>query len=238
MFLKIKMFLVSAVILVAAASISLIIAKSPPNSKAIKHVEDEKGLTESGTKTVLFLGNSLTAGLGLQKSQAYPALIQQKIDSLGWPFQVVNAGLSGETSAGGLRRVDWLLKRKIDVLVLELGANDALRGLSLESTKKNLQAIIDRTTAKYPEVRVVIAGMLAPPNLGQIYTSRFNAIFAELTKENDAALVPFLLEKVAGISELNQADRIHPTAEGHKIVAQNVWHILKPVLEEFKTELH
>lgn len=183
-------------------------------------------------KTVLFLGNSLSAGYGLNPALAFPALIQQKIDSLKWPFEVVNAGLSGETSAGGLRRIDWLLKRKIDVLVLELGGNDALRGIDIEVTRKNLQGIIDKTKRTYPEVKMVIAGMQAPPNLGATYTKSFRDLFVQLAKANAAALISFLLEGVGGVAELNQADRIHPTAEGHKIIAESVWQVLQPILKK------
>ncbi|MFQ5637942.1 MAG: arylesterase [bacterium] len=189
---------------------------------------------KNSPKTILFFGNSLTAGYGIGPSLAFPALIQQKIDSLAWEFEVINAGLSGETSSGGLRRVDWLLKRRIDILVLELGGNDALRGISLELTKKNLQEIIDKTKAKYPKVKIIIAGMQAPPNLGQTYTSQFRAIFPDLAENNHESLIPFLLEGVAGESALNLPDRIHPTAEGHKIVAALVWKVLKPLLESLK----
>ena len=187
---------------------------------------------KAANKTVLFVGNSLTAGYGLDPSQAFPALIQQKIDSSGWQFEVVNAGLSGETSSGGLRRIDWLLKRRIDVLVLELGANDALRGIALALTKKNLQSIIEKVKAKYPRVRVVIAGMRAPPNLGIDYTKEFQAIFPALVRKYKAVLIPFLLEGVGGIPELNLPDGIHPTAEGHRIVAENIWEFLQPLIEK------
>ncbi len=181
-------------------------------------------------KSILFLGNSLTAGYGLGIEQAFPNLIQHKIDSLGWKYHVMNAGLSGETTAGGLRRVDWLLTQKVDVLVLELGGNDALRGIDLQSTKNNLQKIIDRIRAKYPHVRIIIAGMLAPPNLGAVYIAKFKAIFPDLAVKNKAALIPFLLEDVAGIPELNQPDGMHPNVRGHKIVAENVWEVLKKII--------
>ncbi len=187
---------------------------------------------DDAPKTILFLGNSLAAGFGLNPALAFPALIQEKIDSLKWNFEVINAGLSGETSAGGLRRIDWLLKRKIDVLVLELGGNDALRGIAIEVTRKNLQGIIDKTRRAYPQAKIVIAGMQAPPNLGLAYTKSFRDLFPQLAKENNAALIPFLLEGVGGVPELNQADRIHPTAEGHRIIAENVWKILNRVLPE------
>jgi acyl-CoA thioesterase-1 len=187
--------------------------------------------TEIERGTILVLGDSIAAGYGLETSQAFPALLQDEIDTAGLPFTVVNAGLSGDTSAGGLRRIDWLLKRKIDVLVLELGGNDGLRGISPQTTKSNLQAIIDRTKKKYPEVRIVIAGMQMPPNLGSDYVKSFNRIYPDLAEENAAFLVPFLLEGVGGRPELNLPDRIHPTARGQKIVAENVWKILKPILE-------
>ena len=187
-----------------------------------------------GTKVILCFGNSLTAGYGVEPSQAFPAVIQEKIDARGWKFRIVNAGLSGETTAGGLRRIDWVLQRPVDVLVLELGANDGLRGLPVERAKQNLQAIIDRTRSKYPDVRVVLAGMRVPSNLGREYTSRFRAIFPELAEANKAALVPFLLEGVGGVLELNLPDGIHPTSEGQKIVAENVWKVLEPVLEEMR----
>lgn len=181
-------------------------------------------------KIILFLGDSITAGYGVEPFQAYPALIQKKIDARKWPFKVVNAGQSGDTSAGGLNRLGWLLKNRIDVLVLELGGNDGLRGLPAEATKKNLQAIIDRTRAKYPTAKIVIAGMMVPPNMGRDYGKQFSAIFPELARKNNAALIPFILEKVGGVRELNFADGIHPTAEGHKIVADNVWRVLEPIL--------
>ncbi|HXF76276.1 MAG TPA: arylesterase [Methylomirabilota bacterium] len=181
-------------------------------------------------KIILFLGDSITAGYGLDPSRAYPALIEEKINARKWPFKVINAGQSGDTSAGGLSRLDWLLKHRIDVLVLELGANDGLRGLPVEATKRNLQAIIDRTRAKYPEAKMVIAGMMVPPNMGRDYGKKFSAIFAELAEKNHAALIPFLLEKVGGVRDLNLPDGIHPSAKGHEIVADNVWRVLEPIL--------
>lgn len=200
---------------------------NPHNNAA--PVQDNKS---AEPRTILFLGNSLSAGYGLGTEFAFPALIQEKIDSLGWNFKVINAGLSGETSSGGLRRIDWLLQRKIDVFFLELGANDGLRGIPLDLTQQNLQAIIDRVKAKNAEVRIVIAGMLVPPNMGREYSSKFRTLFQELARKNEAALVPFLLEGVGGNPKLNLPDGIHPTAEGHRIVARNVWQVLKPVLQE------
>ncbi len=189
------------------------------------------GLGSACGGTILFLGDSLTAGLDVQPEQAFPNLIQEKIHARKLPYEVVNAGLSGDTSAGGLSRLDWILQKPIDVLVLELGANDALRGLPVEATKKNLQAIIDGVKAKNPQVKIVLAGMEIPPNFGADYAAKFAAIFPELAEKNRAALVPFLLENVGGRPDLNQADHIHPTAAGHKIVAENVWKILEPLLQ-------
>ena len=181
-------------------------------------------------RVVLFLGDSVTVGYGLDLDQAFPALIQEKITAKGWNFKVVNAGQSGDTSAGGLARLDWLLKNRVDVLVLELGANDGLRGLPVETTRKNLQAIIDRIRSKYPEAKVIVAGMKVPPNMGGDYSRKFEAVFVDLAKKNKATLIPFVLEGVGGVRELNLADGIHPTARGHKIVADNVWKALEPVL--------
>lgn len=182
-------------------------------------------------KTILFFGNSLTAGYGLDDpNDAFPGLIQLKIDSLNLPYQVINAGLSGETSSGGKERIDWLLKQKIDVFVLELGANDGLRGLPAEETYKSLQAIIGKVKTAWPDCKMVLTGMLVPPSMGQRYSEDFKNVFINLAKENNMAFVPFLLEDVAGETELNQGDGIHPTEEGQKIVAENVWKILQPIL--------
>jgi acyl-CoA thioesterase-1 len=173
-------------------------------------------------KTILFFGDSLTAGYGLTVEQAFPALIEQDLKQKGKNVKVINAGLSGETSAGGLTRIDWVLRQPIEVFVLELGANDGLRGVPLEETKKNLQLIINKVKSKNPKVKIVVAGMMVPPNMGKPYSDGFQKIFPELAKKNSATLVPFLLEGVAGIEKLNQADGIHPTEEGHKIVAKNL----------------
>ena len=187
---------------------------------------------DTPTKNVVFLGDSLTAGLGVQPSEAFPALVAEKIRAAGLPFEVENAGLSGDTSAGGLRRIDWLLQKRIDLLVIELGANDGLRGLDLKSMKANLQAIIDKTKAKNPQVKIVLAGMQVPPNLGADYATGFQRVFAELARENNATLIPFLLEGVGGHRELNQPDLIHPSPAGHRIVADLVWRTLEPILRQ------
>lgn len=185
-----------------------------------------------GKKIIVFFGNSLTAGYGIEPSEAFPALIGQRIDSLGLPYRVVNAGLSGETTAGGKSRVGWVLRQPVDVFVLELGGNDGLRGIPIKTTEANLQAIIDTVRRKSPEARIVLAGMQIPPNMGPEYTSQFRGIFKKLADRNDAVLIPFLLEGVGGVRRLNLPDGIHPTPEGHRIVAQTVWGVLRPVLTE------
>jgi len=177
-------------------------------------------------KKILFFGDSITAGYGVGKDHAFPALIQNKIDSLGLTYEVINGGLSGETSAGGLRRIDWMLQREIDIMILELGGNDGLRGIDLTTTKENLQKIIDKTQQKYPGVKIILAGMQVPPNLGADYTRQFQDIYPELARENDLPLIPFILEGVGGMEELNLPDGIHPTAEGHKVIAETVWNEL------------
>ena len=189
--------------------------------------------TAAGERVVLFLGDSLSAGYGLLPSQAFPALIQRKIEDRGWNFRVVNAGLSGDTTASGLRRVDWLLRQPVQVLVLELGANDGLRGVPLKATEENLQGIVDKVKKMNPDLKIVIAGMQVPPNLGPEYTERFRSIFPSLAKRNQAALIPFLLEGVAGVPELNLPDGIHPTDEGHRMVADTIWEVLRPLLAAY-----
>lgn len=189
-----------------------------------------KNPSDGRLKTILFFGDSITAGLGIDPDQAFPALIQKKVEGEKWMFRVINGGVSGETSAGGLRRINWVLQRKIDVLILELGGNDALRGVDLENTKSNLQGIIERVRKKDPEVRIIVAGMQAPPNLGLAYTTKFQKMYPDLVKKNKTAFIPFILQDVGGIRDLNLPDGIHPTVEGHKIVAETVWKVLKPVL--------
>ena len=212
---------------------SLISCESNENNTGEKKDTLSTEQTQSvnaSVKSIVFFGNSLTAAYQLSPEQGFPALIQQKIDSLGLPYKCVNAGLSGETTADGVNRIDWVLQQPMDVFVLELGPNDALRGLPLDESIKNLQMIIDRVKAARPDCELVIAGMLAPPNLGAHYTNAFRDMYPELAKKNGAKLVPFLLENVAGIRELNLEDGIHPNVEGQKIVAENVWTVLKEVL--------
>lgn len=205
---------------------------SPDGGSEVRAGSGRAARDWAAAPVVLFLGTSLTAGYGLDVERAYPALIQRELDAAGLDYRVLNAGVSGETSAGGLRRIDWLLREPVAVLVLELGANDGLRGLDPGEMKRNLVEIIARTRAAYPDVRVVIAGMEALPNMGRPYTTAFRRVFPDLAREADAALIPFLLDGVGGIPALNQADGIHPTAEGQEIVAANVWEVLEPVLAE------
>jgi len=181
-------------------------------------------------KTILFFGDSLTAGYGLSQEQAFPALVEMELNKQYPKVKAINAGLSGETSAGGLSRIDWTLRQPIDVFVLELGANDGLRGLPLDQTKKNLQSIIDKVKIKYPKARVVLAGMMVPPNMGKLYSEEFKKIYPDLAIENKATLIPFLLEGVGGIEKLNQADGIHPNVEGHRIIAKNIATYLKKLI--------
>lgn len=181
-------------------------------------------------KTILFFGDSITAGYGIDSEDAFPALIQSKLDSLNYNYRAVNAGLSGETSAGGLRRVDWVLQQSVDIFVLELGGNDGLRGVDPADTKKNLQGIIDIVREKNSNITLILSGMEAPPNMGQDYTDAFRQVYIELAQENDLQFIPFILEGVAGNPELNLPDGIHPTEEGHQIVADLVWETLYPLL--------
>ena len=182
------------------------------------------------SKTILFFGDSITAGYGIDSYDAFPALIQEKLDQSGYNYRAVNAGLSGETSAGGVRRVDWILQQKVDIFVLELGGNDGLRGIDPADTKRNLQAIMDRVWETYPDVIMVLTGMEAPPNMGEAYTTAFRSIYRELADENEVIFMPFILEGVAGDPDLNLPDGIHPTEEGHEIVARNIWSLIEPHL--------
>lgn len=187
--------------------------------------------TPAPPKNILFFGDSLTAGYGLSPEEAFPALVEKELNKTTQQVKVTNAGLSGETSAGGLSRIDWILRSQVDIFVLELGANDGLRGLPLDQTKKNLQAIIDKVKVKYPNVKLVLAGMMVPPNLGKEYTNDFKNIYPDLAKKNNATLIPFLLEGVGGDEKLNQPDGIHPNSQGHRIVAKNISKIIAPLLK-------
>lgn len=230
-------------LLILSSFLLLFVITSCKESNTEKKIETttEKSSEQNASETdstassgsILFFGDSLTAGYGLDDpDDAFPALIQQKIDSLGLNYTVTNAGLSGETTAGGKSRLNWVLDQPVDIFVLELGANDGLRGIPIEETHKNLQAIIDAVREKDPETKIVLAGMQLPPNLGTEYTKGFQEIFPQLAEKNDVTLIPFLLKDVGGVESMNQADGIHPTAEGAKIVANTVWEVLKLVLEE------
>lgn len=208
-------------------------AKSPDVSvKKPESTEIEKPSTKSKNKTILCFGNSLTAGYGLDEDEAWPALLQERLDSLSLPYTVVNAGLSGETTAGGLNRLDWVLKQPIDLFFLELGANDMLRGLDVVKTKENLDSIMVKVHEKFPGIPIVLAGMLSPPNMGKDYEKAYNATFPLLAKKHNAALIPFFLDKVAGIKELNIPDGLHPNQEGSKIILETVWDQMEAIVTQ------
>lgn len=185
---------------------------------------------ESERKTIFVLGDSIAAGHGVDPEEAFPGLLQQRINEQKLPYEVVNAGVSGDTTAGGVRRMPWLLRRPMDVLVLELGGNDGLRGITPKETKANLIKIIDLAREKNPEVQVIVAGMQMPQNMGEDYTREFRDVFPAVAREKQAKLIPFLLEGVGGKAEFNLPDRIHPNPEGHKIIADTVWKFLLPLL--------
>ena len=185
--------------------------------------------TQNEKQTIVFFGDSITAGYGIATENAFPALIDQKLQSEGLNYTAVNAGLSGETSMGGLNRIDWILRSKPAILMLELGGNDGLRGLSLEETEKNLKAIIDKVRTANADTKIILAGMQIPPNLGQDYTTQFKNLFPKVAEDKGVAFIPFLLENVGGDKNLNLSDGIHPNEEGHKIVAETVWEALKPL---------
>jgi len=180
---------------------------------------------------IVFLGTSLTAGLGLDPEQAYPALVQQKLDSAGLPYVAVNAGVSGETSAGARRRIDWLMREPVAVLVIETGANDGLRGLDVDSLRANIEAIISRARQQQPAPRILLAQMRALPNYGAAYTQRFEAVYRDIARQYGIPLIPFLLDGFAGVDSLNQADNLHPTAAGHRQMAERMWRALRPILQ-------
>lgn len=221
---KLKSLLLIPVIVIASCD-----GGSKPSQSSTS--KPETAAASSHTKTILFFGDSLTAGYGLDDpADAFPNQVQHKIDSAKLPYTIINGGLSGETSAGGKGRIDWLLKQPIDVFILELGANDGLRGIPIKETTQNLQAIIDRVKSKYPNAKLILLGMQVPPNMGADYVTGFKNIFPQLAAKNKMALVPFLLQGVGGVRSLNQADGIHPTAKGAKILANNVWDVLKDEL--------
>jgi acyl-CoA thioesterase-1 len=218
--------------IIAAFAFTITVAGcgSQPTSNDTSEKADTKA-APTANKNILVFGDSLTAGYGLDDaSESYPSVLQTKIDSAKLPYTIINGGLSGETSAGGKGRIDWLLKQHIDVFVLELGANDGLRGIPVKETEQNLQTIIDHVKAKYPNAKLVMLGMQVPPNMGDDYVSDFKDMFPKLAAKNNMTLVPFLLQGVGGVRALNQKDGIHPTAKGAKILANNVWQELKGLL--------
>lgn len=222
------------IVAVVALGVACGSVEEVPERPAVDRRAESPAGIPAGTDlpAIVFLGTSLTAGLGVSEDAAFPAVIQDTLDALGLGLRVVNAGISGETSAGGRRRIEWLLQQPVAVLVIELGANDGLRGLAVDAMRENLQEIVDRTRAVHPQAPIVLVGMQAPPNLGMDYTVAFARVFSELAVRNDLELVPFLLDSVGGIPGLNQADGIHPTPEGHRILARTVWRVLEPVARE------
>ncbi|EPR70359.1 Arylesterase precursor [Winogradskyella psychrotolerans RS-3] len=206
--------------------------KTEKTTETLSEIQTEEIVaTDTSTKTILCFGDSITAGYGLDDTNnAFPGVLQQKIDSLNLNYTIVNSGVSGETTAGGKGRIDWILNQDIDIFLLELGANDGLRGVNLVETATNLQSIIDAVKSKSPKTKIILAGMQLPPNMGQEYTRDFKQIFMNIAEKNDLAFIPFILKDVGGIKELNQNDGIHPTVEGHKILANTVWDVLEPLL--------
>lgn len=222
-------YFVYSVLIIALACSS----GSKQATEEVDNKSEQSGSLTSNVKSkkkIVFFGNSLTAGYGLEEDEAFTVYIQKRIDSMGMPFTVVNAGLSGETTAGGLRRIDWVLNQQMDVFFLELGGNDMLRGTEVTATESNLRGIIEKVRSKDPDIPIILAGMQAPPNLGEEYTSAFAKIYPDLANEYDLTLIPFFLEGVAGNPELNLPDGIHPNVEGQKIVAETVWNALGPIL--------
>jgi acyl-CoA thioesterase-1 len=212
------------------ASLSAPVAGATSDTR-IRVQYDVQRPANDGRRTLLFVGTSLTAGLGLETEDSYPSLVQRKIDSAGLRYEVVNAGVSGETSSGLLQRLDWLLRQKFDVVLIETGANDGLRGIPIETMESNIRQIIERVRAARPGARIVLVQMEAPPNLGRSYTQRFRGVFPSVAKAENVELLPFLLDGVAGERELNQGDGIHPNVEGSRVVAENVWRGLRPLLQ-------
>lgn len=207
---------------------------SPENnniSEKNKVAEQQQSSTKKTKKVILFFGNSITAAYGLEMSQSFTTMIQQRLDSLGYEYEVINAGVSGETTATGSNRVNWVVeKQPVDIFVLELGANDGLRGVPVTETRKNLELIIDKVRAAHPKVQIILAGMMVPPNMGPEYSKNFNKLFPEIAQSKNVRLIPFILNNVAGIDSLNLTDGIHPNVQGEKIVMENVWEELKVIL--------
>ena len=215
--------------------ILVLTACGPNNKKSEKKSEtlEQKAEVQKEIQknNIIFFGNSLTAGYGVEAEEAFPCLIQKRLDSLDYDYNIINAGVSGETTASGLSRVEWVVKRQpVEIFVLELGGNDGLRGIKPEETNKNLRAIIDKVRAIHPEIKVLLAGMMVPPNMGQAYAEEFQKVFPKIAEDKEVNLIPFLLKDVGGEADLNQPDGIHPTPEGHKIVAKTIWKYLEPLI--------
>jgi len=226
---KISLFVIT---LLACTAIACSSKKETKETPEIKSTENNVAKEKPTVGTIVFFGNSLTAGYGVDPSEAFAGLIQKRIDSLDLKYQVINAGVSGETTASGLSRVEWVVKRQdVDIFILELGGNDGLRGINPKETNKNLRAIIDKVRGIHPNVEIILAGMMVPPNMGADYGDEFQALYPVIAREKSVTLIPFLLKDVGGIKELNLPDGIHPTPKGHKIVAETVWEYLKPKLE-------
>jgi acyl-CoA thioesterase I len=225
-------FAISRMIQHSAAGAALLAALAGCGGGDTPKSVDSSPAAAPAAPQILVVGTSLTAGLGLDPSEAYPAVLQQKIDSAGLEYRVVNRGVSGETSAGARQRVDWLMRQPVAVLILETGANDGLRGLDPDSVRANIEAIVRRARQQRPPPGILLLGMEAPPNLGAEYTTRFRSVYREAAADLAVPLVPFLLEGVGGVDSLNQADGIHPTAEGQRRVADMVWVALRPLLKE------
>jgi len=212
------------IILLFISSFGLFSCSSEKKEESKTQLEEANSSTVlSDQKIILFYGNSLTAGYGIDADDAFPGLTQTRIDSLGLDYKVINGGLSGETTAGGLSRLDWFLEDKPEIFILELGGNDGLRGIALTETKSNLLAMVDKVRAKFPETKIILAGMQIPPNMGQEYSNEFKEIYPAVAEEKNVTLIPFLLENVGGIPELNLPDGIHPTEEGHQLVFETIW---------------
>ncbi len=211
----------------------LVISCSEQKTETAKeqHTTQEAAKVKSDEKIILFFGNSLTAAYGIDPEDGFAGLTQQRIDSLGLDYKVINGGLSGETTAGGLSRLDWFLEEKPDVFILELGGNDGLRGIELSETKNNLIKIIDKVRSKFPDTKIILAGMQIPPNMGQEYAAQFTSMYPAVAEEKEVTLIPFLLENVGGIPDLNLPDGIHPTEEGHQIVFETIWPFIKNEIE-------
>jgi acyl-CoA thioesterase-1 len=194
----------------------------------------DAGESDRSSPVILLLGDSLTAGYGINREEAYPALLREKIHHMEWRAEVIDAGISGTTTAGGIRLLDWHLRRHIDIIVIALGGNDGLRGISPSESKANLEQIIIKARKTYPAITIILAGMMAPPNMGESYGAEFHQIYHDIAANHNAALIPFLLQGVGGHPEMNLADGIHPNPAGHKIIADLVWNVLMPILEKFQ----